>query len=121
VATTQTIPNTRLTGQQVFNFANTPPGAQWGKVTIDRTINGGLNSLTQADTCVIEIDRSTDGGATWVPAAAITCEGGTIVTKGVTLATDTLTVGIPQDDTGFRITTTVTTPVRIAGTVDYTP
>jgi hypothetical protein len=121
MATSQSIPNTRLTGTQTFNFTNTPAGAQWGEVSIDRTVTGGLNTLTTADTLVIAIDRSTDGGTTWVPAAAITCVGGVLTTKGVTQTTESLTVGIPGTDTGFRVITTASTPVRITGTVDYTP
>lgn len=121
MAVTQTIPNTRLTGSQTFNFSNTPAGADHAMVTIDRTVTGGLNSLTSADTLQITVDRSADGGTTWVEAAGITCQGGLIVTKGVTLAKETLTVGIDNADTGYRIRTVASTPVRITGTVDYTP
>ena len=121
MAVTQNIPNVRLTGPQAFTFSNTPAGANDAMVTIERTINGGLNSLTTADTLQIDIDRSPDGGTTWFPAAGITCLGGLIVTKGVTLTKDTLAVGIDDADTGFRIRTVASTPVRIAGTVVYTP
>lgn len=121
MAVTQTIPSTRLTGPQTFNFSNTPAGANDALVTIDRTVSGGLNSLTTADTLTISVDRSPDGGTTWLPAAGITCVGGTIVTKGVTITKDTLDVGIDDADTGFRINTVASTPVRIAGTVVYSP
>jgi hypothetical protein len=121
MAVTQNIPSTRLTGPQTFNFTNTPAGADHAMVTIDRTVSGGLNTLTPADTLTITVDRSADGGTTWQEAAGITCQGGVIVTKGVTLATETLTVGIDAADTGYRIRTVASTPVRIAGTVVYTP
>jgi hypothetical protein len=121
VSVTQNISNTRLTGPQTFNFSNTPPGANDALVTIDRTVTGGLNSLTNADTLTISIDRSPDGGTTWIPAAGITCIGGVIVTKGVTLAKETLAVGIDDANTGFRINTDASIPVRIAGTVVYSP
>jgi alpha-D-ribose 1-methylphosphonate 5-triphosphate diphosphatase PhnM len=121
MAVTQSIPSTRLTGTQTFNFTNTPPGAQWATVTINRGVNGGLDSLTPADTLEIHIDKSFDGGVTWFYQAGITCQGGQIVTKGVTLATDTLTVGIDSDDMGFRITTVASAAVRITGQVDYFP
>lgn len=121
MATTQNIPNTRLTTAQLFEFAKTPVGAQWALITIDRTISGGLNSLTIAETLEIDIERSTDGGGTWTPVAGITAIGGVLVTKGITRATETLTVGIPASDTVFRINVIPSTPVRVAGTVDYFP
>lgn len=121
MSTQQAIPNVLRTGTQTLNFSNTPAGATNAKVTIDRTVASGLNALAATETFEIVIERSTDGGSTWVQAAGITCQGGVMVTKGVTLAQETLTVGIPGPGTGFRITTTASTPVRIAGTVDYTP
>jgi hypothetical protein len=111
----------RLTGSQTFNFTPPPPGTTNAQVTIDRTVNGGLNTLTLVDTLTIAIDRSVNGGASWVPASSITTPGSTIVTKGVTLASDQIAVGIDPEDTDFRVTTTASTPVRIAGTVVYTP
>ena len=119
MAVTQTITNTRLSGSKTFNFTNTPDGVSNALVTIDRTVSGGLNSLTAADTLTISVDRSTDGGVTWAPAAGITCQGGTYVVKGVTLSQETLAVGIDAADTGYRINTVASTPVRIAGTVVY--
>lgn len=121
MATTQSIPNTRLSGSQTFNFNPPPAGTLWAQVTIDRTVTGGLNSLTTADSLTVTVDRSTDGGVTWTNAAGITCVGGALVTKGVTQTTEELTVGIDATDTGYRINTTASTPVRIAGQVDYTP
>jgi hypothetical protein len=44
-----------------------------------------------------------------------------MVTKGVTLAHEELTVGIDPEDTDYRVNTVASTPVRIAGQVDYTP
>ena len=116
------IPNTLLTGQQQFSFAGTNASYTNALVTIDRTITGGLNSLTTSDTLTISIDYSTDSGATWLNVAGKTMLGGVIVTKGVTLTTETLGIGIGQPfpiGTQFRVDTNASTPVRIAGTVVY--
>ncbi|MGZ4519098.1 MAG: hypothetical protein ACXVXP_05910 [Mycobacteriaceae bacterium] len=118
MSVTQTIANTRLTGTQTFPFTNSQAGATNALVTIDRTVTGGLNSLTTADTLVIEVQRSLDG-TTWQEAGGITCQGGVIVTKGVTLAKETLSVGLESVGEAFQIITTASTPVRIAGTVVY--
>lgn len=121
MALSQNIPNTRLTGQQTFTFSNT--AQQWtdALVTIDRTITGGLNSLTGADRLTIAIDYSPDGGTTWRAVAGSTLVGGLIITKGVTLATDGLAIGLSglPAGVGIRLNTTATTPVRISGTVTY--
>ena len=77
--------------------------------------------MALGETLEISIDRSPDGGQTWVPAAGITCQGGTFVTKGVTLAREVLEVGIEGDNVGFRINTVASSAVRISGTVEYTP
>ena len=116
------IPNTLLSGQQTFNFPGTNASYTNALVTIDRTIAGGLNSLNSADTLTIAIDYSTNGGTSWLNIAGSTLQGGTIVTKGVTLAQDTLAVGIGHAfpiGTLFRVDTSASTPVRIAGTVVY--
>lgn len=121
MSTVQNINNTQITGTRTFSFANTPPGAIWAMVAIDRTVANGLNSLTVNDTLQIDVYRSNDGGATWKSAAGQTCVGSTIVTKGVTLTQDTLTIGLNPDTTGYQIIATASTPVRIAGTVTYLP
>lgn len=119
MAVTQNINNTRLTGTQTFNFTNSQAGATDALVTIDRTISGGLNSLTSADTLQIEVQRSLDG-VTWAEAGGITCVGGTITTsKGTTINTETIDVGLEAVGEAFRFITTASTPVRISGTVVY--
>lgn len=117
--TTQNIPNTLLNGQQTFNFANTAQAYSWATVTIDRTVNGGLNSLTTADHLDISIDASPDGGTTWHNLAGITCVGGVLTTKGVTQTTETFQVGISNVGEGFRVNTNASTSVRIAGSIVY--
>ena len=118
MSTTQTISNTRLSGTQVFSFTNSAAGVSNALVTIDRTVNGGLNTLTSADTLIIDVQRSLDG-TTWQEAAGITCVGGVIVTKGVTLSQEQISVGLEAVGEAFQITTTASTPVRIAGSVVY--
>lgn len=124
MAVTQTIPNTLLSGSRTFNFTNTAQPWTNATVTIDRTVTpNGLNARTTADHLIISIDWSPDGGTTWLNIAGSTLEGGLIVTKGVTLTTDTLTVGIGQPfptGAGFRVNTQTTgQSIRIAGTVVY--
>ena len=118
MAVTQTINNTRLTGTQTFKFTNSQAGMTNALVTIDRTVNGGLNSLTTNDTLQINVERSLDG-VTWTQAGGITCVGGTIVVKGVTLSQEQLSVGLEDVGEQFRFTTVASTAVRIAGTVVY--
>jgi hypothetical protein len=118
MAVTQTIPNTRLTGTHVFAFTDSQPGATDALLTIDRTVSGGLNSLTSADTLTISVERSLDG-VMWQQAGGITCQGGLIVTKGHTLSREALDVGLEAVGEKFRVTTTASVPVRIAGTVVY--
>jgi hypothetical protein len=121
MATQQLINNTRVTGPRTFFFTGTPAGATNALITIDRTVNNGLNSLPLGSTLDITIDRSIDGGTTWTDPRGITCQGGTLVTKGITQTSETLGVGIPQPNTQFRITLNPSQAVTIAGTVDYTP
>jgi len=121
MAVTQALPNTRLSGVQTFNFDSFPAGTQWITLTLDRTVSGGLNSLTTTDTLQVAVDRSQDGGQTWVNAGGISCIGGLLVTKGVTRAQEQLSVGVDVSYTDYRVTTTASTPVRIAGQVDYAP
>lgn len=122
MAVTQNIPNTLLNGTQTFNFTNTAQPWTDATMTIDRTVAQGLNTKTSALTVQVAFDWSPDGGTTWRNIGGSTLQGGTITTKGVTLTTDTLDIGIGQPfpvGSGFRITTTASASVRIAGTVVY--
>jgi hypothetical protein len=120
----QNIPNQRLTGSQSFLMATTQAPFTNAAITVDRTVNGGLNTLTLTDTLTVGIDYSPDGGTAWVAVAAFTLPGGTFVTKGVTQTQDFLAIGAPGGDpfpvgTAFRINTLASTPVRITATVTY--
>jgi hypothetical protein len=104
----------------VGGLSNTAQGWNDALVTIDRTVTGGLNSLTSADSLSISIDYSPDGGTTWRAVAGSTLVGGVMVTKG-TLTTERLAIGLSglPAGIGVRLNTDASTPVRIAGTVTY--
>jgi hypothetical protein len=117
----QNIPNTRMSGTQTIALPTTTSAWTIAEVVLDRTINGGLNSLNPGDTLNISIDYSPDG-VNWQNVGGSTLQGGIIVTKGVTLAQEVLAIGIGQPfpiGTAFRLNTVASTPVRIAGTVTY--
>lgn len=119
MAVIQNIPNTRLTATQVFTLqASAQPWTE-ASVSIDRTINGGLNA-TAGTTINIGIDYSTDGGVSWLNVGGVTLPGGA---ANPVQTTDFLGIGIGQPfptGTGFRLTTQVTGPaVRAAGTATY--
>lgn len=118
----QNVPNTRISGSHTFPLIPTDQNWTSAKIVIDRTVNGGLNSLTNADTLMIDFDYSNDG-VNFIPFAGIVCVGGLIVTKGVTLAEDSLTLSsgvVPFPvGTSFQVRTNASTPVRITGTVTY--
>lgn len=119
---TQNIPSTRILGSHTFTLQGTAAVFTSAQVTLDRTVNGGLNSLTSADTLDLAVDYSLDGGTTWLNIASCELVGGIIVTKGITLASDLFEVGIGVPfpiGTGFRVRTTASAPVRITGTVVY--
>lgn len=123
MSVTQTISNTRLSGPHTFPLQNTAQAWTTAQLVIDRTVNGGLNSLTAADTLGLDFDYSPDGGTTWVPLAGIVCVGGPIVVKGVTLSQEVLTLSsgvVPfPTGTGFQVRTTASKAVRLTGSVTY--
>jgi hypothetical protein len=121
----ETIPATRITtAVQTFGpFGPYSVDIGTAEIVIDRTVNGGLNSVAAGSTLDLTIDYSVDGGA-FSNCGGIEAQGGLIVTKGVTLTQDTLTVRrdapFPANRTRFQVTAVASTAVRIAGTVDYT-
>lgn len=122
MSVTQTISSTRVSGQHTFPLQATAQVWTNALVTIDRTVNGGLNSLAAGSTLDISIDYSPDGGTTWLNTAGVTLLGGAIVVKGVTLTEDDLAVGVPVPfpaGTGFQVNANASKAVRVAGTVVY--
>lgn len=120
----ETIPSTRITTTlQAWVFGPYTVDIGTAEISIDRTISGGLNSVAAGNTLDITIDYSLDGGP-FANCGGIEAQTGTFVVKGVTISTDTLTVRgaqpFPANRTRFQVTAVASTPVRIAGTVDYT-
>jgi hypothetical protein len=77
MAGTLTIPQTTLSpGTRNFGPAPVDDADTMAVLTIDRTVPGGLNSLTPAVTIGIAIDQSGDGGATWANLAGAVLAGG---------------------------------------------
>lgn len=66
MASTFPIPLTTLAvGSRTFGPATIPDADTSVTFAIDRTVSGGLNSLTTASALVLQAEMSTDGGATW--------------------------------------------------------
>lgn len=66
MASTLTIPLTTLpVGATTFGPVTIADTDTRATLTVDRTVTGGLNSLTSASTLAMEAQMSGDGGATW--------------------------------------------------------
>ena len=66
MSSTFNIPLTTLTaGPHTFGPATIPDADTSVTVSVDRTVTGGLNSLTAASTLGMTAEMSTDGGVTW--------------------------------------------------------
>jgi hypothetical protein len=90
-------------------------------LTIDRTVTGGLNSLTAASVVAVDVSQSNDGGASWFLAVGGTFPGGVYVNgKGATVVVSTLLVDVyPGTSRQLKATVTVSGPVSVgvAGTL----
>lgn len=81
--TTINIPTRTLAvGTTEFGPAAIPNGAAFVTISIDRTVSGGLNSLTNATQLTLNVFESTDGGTMWVMTASTTCVGGVFTMHG---------------------------------------
>src|SRR6516225_4516854 len=68
MAGTVPIPLTSLPdGQRLFGPVNIADGDTLAVLSIDRTITGGLNSLTPATMIAAAVEESADNGVTWFP------------------------------------------------------
>ena len=66
MASTFQIPQITLpVGSGTFGPATVPDADSRITVSIDRTVSGGLNSLTAASVLAMLAEMSTDGGSTW--------------------------------------------------------
>jgi hypothetical protein len=79
MAGTITIPLTTLPdGVRAFGPANIANPDTLAVLTVDRTVAGGLNSLTSATTIEVAVQQSDDGGVTWFPVVDGIWSGGII-------------------------------------------
>jgi hypothetical protein len=119
--TTLTIPLTTLpVGPLNFGPSNVADAESHIVLSIDRTVPGGLNSLTAASQIETDIQQSNDGGATWffISGGAIT--GGVFIDKhGATLGTaQQYTDLLPGTSRRLRASCNVLgTPIAVAGTL----
>lgn len=119
---TLTIPLTTLpVGSLAFGPSAVADNEKSIVLTIDRTVTGGLNSLTSATAVAITVEQSSDGGITWVLAVGSTFPGGLISAgrAGGTLTANTANVDLTAGTSRLvRASVTVTgTPVAVAGTL----
>lgn len=122
MATTFTIPLTTVpVGSQTFGPAGVADSEGTIVVTIDRTVSGGLNSLTAASTFNGDLQQSNDGGTTWFDRGTWGTSGGTILDKtGVAFSQQSGHWNLaPGTSRQLRVTVTVGGPssIAIAGSI----
>ncbi len=118
--TTINIPATTLpVGTREFGPAAIPNGATSVDILVDRTVSGGLNSLTNATQVILTVFESTDGGVTWIAVASTTCIGGVFTMHGgLPLNSNDVGAMIYPDATHIKGSVTVSgTSVTVAGTL----
>jgi hypothetical protein len=119
MASTFTIPLLTLpVGVRDFGPTNVADAETSVLLTIDRTVTGGLGSLTSGSAVAVDVMQSNDGGATWVLNVGGTFPGGPPITGS--WATGTLSVSLaPGTGRKLKATVTVSGPssVAVAGTL----
>lgn len=121
MASTLTIPLVTLQpGTLSFGPSNAADSESRLVLTIDRTVTGGLNSLTSATTIDISVWQSDDAGVTWSEVGAAGWAGGVIQNRhGVTYTSAVMTTNL-QPGTSRQLKATVVTggtAVAVAGTL----
>lgn len=127
MATTVTIPLTTLAvGPHTAGPSTVGSNLQSVTLTIDRTVAGGLNSLTSSSVLSISFDMSTDGGTTWQNIGVTNPIGGIINHHGGQLNTEVDSVQL--GDVGaagrkIRAVVTVQGPssIAVAGSLTTSP
>jgi hypothetical protein len=126
MATTVNIPLTTLSvGAHDFGPAPISDTLTTSSLVIDRTVTGGMNSLTPASVLSIQIMQSNDGGATWVLIVGGSGPGGIMTwtdRNNVTHEMDTSTVNdgfLPGTGRQVKATVIVSGPsaIAVAGTL----
>lgn len=122
MATTFNIPLVTLpVGSRQFGPATPADSEVSITLTVDRTVSGGLNSLTSGSVLGADVQESLDGGVTWQDLGAWTAPGGTITNRhGVVYAASSGTWNlIPGTSRQLRATVTVSGPssIAVAGTI----
>lgn len=110
MASTLTIPQVTLpVGARTFGPGNVPDADVSITLTIDRTVAGGLNSLTSASTLAVTVDQSNDGGTTWANLSGAAWTGGIQTDKhGVTRTAEVMLTELnPGTSRKVRATVTV--------------
>lgn len=120
MATTLNIPLTTLpVGSQTFGPSNAKDTEAQITLTIDRTVAGGLNSLTASSVISMDLQQSNDGGTTWLDRGANGTQGGiyTIKSQQVNVWAGTWDL-LPGTSRQVRATVTVSgTAIAVAGTL----
>ena len=122
MAGTVNIPlSTLAVGTHVFGPAAVADADKQALLTIDRTVTGGLNSLTPATGIQIIVDQSNDGGATWTQICSAPVTGGFTTSANHPVPPGTSSVGAtfqPGTSRQARAQVTVTgTSVAVQGTL----
>ena len=121
MATTFTIPLTTLPVGTLELGPSTAADAETSiGLTIDRTVTGGLNSLTSATSVDIQVAQSNVGGTTWQPLVETIWQGGLQPAKGGgNLASDTMFTQLnPGTSRKLRAQVTVSgSSVAVAGSL----
>lgn len=119
-STVATIPLTTIpVGSHDFGPASISDAISLVDIQIDRTVTGGLNSLTSATQFSLSMLQSNDGGSTWNPLFSTSAVGGIIVNRNGTVNTNDVG-GSLRAGTGREIKGNVTvtgTSVAVAGSI----
>lgn len=103
-------------GAREFGPVNVLGSESLAVLTIDRTVNGGLNSVTTSTIIQMNVEQSNDNGIIWIELASTNIMGG-IYTIHAGLPGDENTVGVwllSGNNRQVRSTVTVTGPSSVA-------
>lgn len=121
MATTFSIPLVTLpVGSRTFGPGPAADSESSITLNVDRTVAGGLNSLTTASGLTVDVQQSNDGGTTWLDLGGWTAVGGSFTNAhGNPVNTSTGTWEL-QPGTSRQVRATVTvsgTSIAVAGSI----